>query len=58
MAVPCCHKHLHKQMSGSSPPSPLGPLMRHGILRQRQLDMVTDTFRAQVGERESRMEAG
>jgi hypothetical protein len=32
--------------------------MTHGILRQRQLDMVTDTFRAQVGERESRMEAG
>ena len=48
MAVPCCHKNLHRQMSGIAPPVPLGPLMRHGILKQRQIDMVTDTFRAQV----------
>ncbi|GLC66877.1 hypothetical protein PLESTF_000485900 [Pleodorina starrii] len=50
MAVPCCHAHLHKQLSGR-PPScrpPWTPLLRHGILRQRQLDLLTDTLRAQL----------
>ena len=48
MAVPCCHKHLHRQLSKSSPPAPFGPLLRHGIMKQRQIDLLTDTFRAQL----------
>ena len=48
LAVPCCHKHLHRLLAKSAPPVPFGPLMRHGILKQRQLDMLTDTCRAQL----------
>eukprot|EP00198_Chlamydomonas_reinhardtii_P010671 XP_001700008.1 predicted protein [Chlamydomonas reinhardtii] len=48
MAVPCCHAHLHKQLAGRPPSSrpPWQPLLRHGIMRQRQLDLVTDSLRA------------
>ncbi|KAG2436450.1 hypothetical protein HXX76_006753 [Chlamydomonas incerta] len=48
MAVPCCHAHLHKQLAGQPPSSrpPWQPLLRHGIMRQRQLDLVTDSLRA------------
>ncbi len=47
LCVPCCHKALHQQMAGGKHlvPRPFGPLMQHGILRQRQVDMLTDTFR-------------
>eukprot|EP00798_Chlamydomonas_sp_ICE-L_P014019 gene14019-19955_t len=48
MAVPCCHKNLHKQMQGSPAPAPFGPLMHHGIMKQRTVDLLTDTFRAQI----------
>ncbi|GIL46413.1 hypothetical protein Vafri_3412 [Volvox africanus] len=50
LAVPCCHAHLHKQLAGQPPTSrpPWAPLLRHGILKQRQLDLVTDTLRAQL----------
>lgn len=47
MAVPCCHKHLHHQMSGSGAP-PFEPLLRHGIMKQRFADLLTDTFRASL----------
>ncbi len=48
MAVPCCHQHLHKQLAGRPPSArpPFEPLLRHGILKQRALDLVTDTLRA------------
>ncbi|GLI59276.1 hypothetical protein VaNZ11_001061 [Volvox africanus] len=50
LAVPCCHAHLHKQLAGQPPTSrpPWAPLLRHGILKQRQVDLVTDTLRAQL----------
>ncbi|GAX77477.1 hypothetical protein CEUSTIGMA_g4921.t1 [Chlamydomonas eustigma] len=35
MAVPCCHKHLHKEIKKGNVPYPLRPLMGHGIMRQR-----------------------
>ncbi|KXZ51506.1 hypothetical protein GPECTOR_12g469 [Gonium pectorale] len=48
MAVPCCHAALHKQLSGQPPSArpPWAPLLRHGILKQRQLDLLTDSLRA------------
>ncbi|MEW5317637.1 MAG: hypothetical protein WDW38_008919 [Sanguina aurantia] len=52
MAVPCCHQDLQQQMggsssgSGSSSPHPFGPIMRHGIMKQRMVDLLTDSFRA------------
>jgi SAM-dependent methyltransferase len=48
LSVPCCHHHLQAQLAGRDPPSPLAPVFRHGILRERWADVITDTFRAQI----------
>jgi SAM-dependent methyltransferase len=48
LSVPCCHHHLHEQMRTAGPAEILRPLLRHGILRQRALDLATDAFRAQA----------
>jgi hypothetical protein len=44
LAVPCCHKHLNSQLDIPA----LRPIHRHGILHQRQADLVTDAFRALI----------
>jgi SAM-dependent methyltransferase len=46
-AVPCCHHHLQQQLSDSQP-SAFRPVLRHGILRERLGDVLTDALRAQI----------
>lgn len=47
VTAPCCHKQIRQQVEGKD----LGdPIMKHGIFRERQLEMVTDTLRALVME--------
>jgi SAM-dependent methyltransferase len=46
LAVPCCHKHLNRQLKPAGPSELLRPLLRHGILRERTADILTDAFRA------------
>jgi hypothetical protein len=44
LATPCCQHELHRQLR-----APLfSPLLRHGILRERLADLLTDTYRALV----------
>jgi hypothetical protein len=43
LAAPCCHRHLNRQMPTGGP---LAAVLRHGILRERQADLVTDALRA------------
>lgn len=43
VCAPCCHKQVRQQMQGS--PS-LQPMLKHGILAERQAEMVTDAIRA------------
>ncbi|HBA83342.1 MAG TPA: SAM-dependent methyltransferase [Verrucomicrobia bacterium] len=44
VAAPCCQHELHRQLS-----APLfAPLLRHGILRERLADLLTDTLRTLV----------
>lgn len=45
LCVPCCHQNLNAQLSASSI-AELKPVLRHGILRERQADLFTDAFRA------------
>ena len=45
LAAPCCHHHLHKQLQAVEP---FQPVLRHGILKQRMADILTDTFRALI----------
>ena len=47
VTAPCCHKELRPQMS---PPPVLAGILRHGILAERQAELLTDGLRAQVLE--------
>ncbi len=40
---PCCHKELRPQMKA---PSPLSPVLRHGVHLGQEAEMVTDAIRA------------
>jgi SAM-dependent methyltransferase len=42
LAAPCCQHELHDQLEAEA----FRPLLRHGILRERLADLLTDTFRA------------
>ncbi len=44
IAAPCCQHELHSQLDAPA----LRPLLRHGILRERTADILTDAFRALV----------
>jgi hypothetical protein len=45
-AAPCCHNHLQQQLGRQ--PSLMGPVYRHGILRERLGDVLTDALRARI----------
>ena len=46
LAAPCCHHDVQRQLRQAEPPYPYGPLVRHGILRERFADALTDALRA------------
>ncbi len=45
LSVPCCHHHLNAQLKAANA-GVLRPILRHGILHERQADLITDAFRA------------
>jgi SAM-dependent methyltransferase len=45
LCVPCCQHELHHVLEGGDA---MRAVLRHGILRERLADLLTDTFRAQV----------
>lgn len=47
-SVPCCHHHLQEQLAVETSPQVFQPVLRHGILRERLGDVLTDAFRAQI----------
>jgi SAM-dependent methyltransferase len=46
LAAPCCHHDVAAQLRRSPTPSPYTLLTRHGILRERFADTLTDALRA------------
>jgi SAM-dependent methyltransferase len=46
LAAPCCHHDIAAQLRAGSTPNPYQPLTRHGILRERFADVLTDSLRA------------
>jgi hypothetical protein len=50
LVAPCCHHDIQSQIKrdGSKIPEPWSAVIRHGILRERVGDIVTDAIRAQV----------
>jgi SAM-dependent methyltransferase len=45
LAVPCCHHDMHQQLESVDL---FQPIMRHGILKKRMADILTDSFRALI----------
>lgn len=48
VCAPCCHKQIRKQVKGKEQNS---PLLKYGIFKERQFEMVTDTIRALILEK-------
>jgi SAM-dependent methyltransferase len=46
LAAPCCHHDVAAQLRRSPTPAPYAMLTRHGILRERLADTLTDGLRA------------
>ena len=45
LVAPCCQHDLQRQIGDGGP---MRALLRHGILRERLADLLTDAFRAQI----------
>jgi SAM-dependent methyltransferase len=48
ISVPCCHHNLQEQLRRQPTPEPFRSLFSHGILAERQGDILTDSFRALI----------
>lgn len=47
VCAPCCHKQIRQQLKGKSFEN---PILRYGIFKERQFEMVTDTIRSLILE--------
>ncbi|MDR7255564.1 SAM-dependent methyltransferase [Nocardioides sp. BE266] len=52
LAAPCCHHDIASQLRAGETPAPYAMLTRHGILRERFADTLTDALRATLLRRE------
>ena len=48
LAAPCCHHDVAAQLRRTPTPAPYALLTRHGILRERFADTLTDAMRASM----------
>ncbi|MCW2791415.1 MAG: hypothetical protein JWO76_513 [Nocardioides sp.] len=48
LAAPCCHHDIAAQLRRTPTPAPYAVLTRHGILRERLADTLTDGIRASL----------
>jgi len=48
LAAPCCHHDIAAQLRRTPTPAPYAMLTRHGILRERLADTLTDGLRASL----------
>ncbi len=48
VVAPCCHKQIRKAIRKTE--SALNPILKHGILLERQAEMITDSIRALILE--------
>ena len=45
VAAPCCHKQIRRELERAKPDNALKPLLQYGIFLERQAEMLTDTLR-------------
>lgn len=48
ICAPCCHKQIRQQMKGKAQEN---PILKYGIFKERQCEMITDTIRALIMEK-------
>jgi SAM-dependent methyltransferase len=48
LAAPCCQHDLQAQIDNVTAPAEYEPLLRHGIVRERLGDLLTDSLRAEL----------
>ncbi len=48
VAAPCCHHDIQRQLTSASTPERYRLVTRHGILRERLADVLTDALRAAI----------
>lgn len=48
LAAPCCHHDIQRQLKDVTGPDAFDPVLRHGILRERFADVLTDSLRAAI----------
>ena len=48
ITAPCCHKQIRQQLKRSEQES---PILKYGIFKERQYEMITDTIRALILEK-------
>lgn len=48
LAAPCCHHDIAAQLRKTPTPAPFAQVTRHGILRERLADTLTDALRASL----------
>ena len=48
ITAPCCHKQIRQHVKGKEQES---PILKYGIFKERQFEMVTDTIRALLMEK-------
>lgn len=48
VCAPCCHKQVRQQVKGKRQ---INPMLQHGIFQERHFEMVTDTIRALILEK-------
>lgn len=48
ICAPCCHKQVRQEVKGKEQQS---PLLKYGIFKERQFEMITDTIRALILEK-------
>jgi hypothetical protein len=50
VCAPCCHKQIRQQLKGKEQSD---PILKYGIFKERQYEMVTDTLRALILEKKN-----
>ncbi len=48
LAAPCCHHDIQRQLASTDIPAPYRLVTRHGILRERLADVLTDALRSAI----------
>ncbi|WP_375580694.1 SAM-dependent methyltransferase [Marivirga tractuosa] len=48
ICAPCCHKQVRQSVKGTAQDN---PILKYGIFKERQFEMITDTIRALILER-------